>query len=269
MSRAVSLRQQQLVVSHCLAFFRNIIYFSLFRCCVWCQAIIRRETDQSVIQFGWHSPIVCPSMASLLSQDSDTVALCLCMHHTCVCVCVRQTAACHTWRGLFNFVPPCPHSFSLLIHKHVHFTYYYLSWRTFQEMWTWSWNSTEVQGTFAKGSVWMLLGYKVDQLWRCCLGNRASLLRLFFTWESLASCALTGLLTLNQNGTGTYHRWLNTTLPVPALDSGAGTQGRIDVLQNQSRMTRLVSCGSVFVWNWGHLTLLTKASVSVRYQPCM
>lgn len=58
-------------------------------------SIICRETDQSVIQFGWHSPIVCPSMASLLSQDSDTVALCLCMHHTCVCVCVcmRQTAA--------------------------------------------------------------------------------------------------------------------------------------------------------------------------------
>lgn len=59
-------------------------------------SIIRRETDQSVIQFGWHSPIVCPSMASLLSQDSDTVpyaSVRITLVYVCVSVCVRQTAA--------------------------------------------------------------------------------------------------------------------------------------------------------------------------------
>jgi len=46
--------------------------------------------------------------------------ICVCV---CVCVCVFETdSCCHTWRGLFNFVPPCTHSLSLLIHKHIHFT---------------------------------------------------------------------------------------------------------------------------------------------------
>lgn len=89
-------------------------------------SIIRRETDQSVIQFGWHSPIVCPSMASLLSQDSDTVALCLCMHHTCVyvCVCVRQTAAATLGGASSISSHPVPTP-SPSLYTHVHFTYYY------------------------------------------------------------------------------------------------------------------------------------------------
>lgn len=124
-SCAVLLRQQQLVVSHWFAFFIISLYLFFPLLCL-ITSIICRETDQSVIQFGWHSPIVCPSMASLLSQDSDTVALCLCMHHTCVyvCVCVRQTAAATLGGASSISSHPVPTP-SPSLYTHVHFTYYY------------------------------------------------------------------------------------------------------------------------------------------------
>lgn len=90
-------------------------------------SIIRRETDQSVIQFGWHSPIVCPSMASLLSQDSDTVpyaSVRITLVYVCVSVCVRQTAAATLGGASSISSHPVPTP-SPSLYTHVHFTYYY------------------------------------------------------------------------------------------------------------------------------------------------
>lgn len=78
--------------------------------------------------------------------------------------------------------------------------------------------------------------------------SHALLLRSVFIWVFGFMCFY-WLSDIKQNGTDTHNRWLNTTLSVPVLHSGAGTQGRIDVLQTQCIMAGLVSCGSVIVWN--------------------